>query len=44
VVSGDTGNPFQDVTSAQAAALRANYRLEYRHYVPGLTVFLLVRG
>jgi hypothetical protein len=44
VVSGDNGNPFQDVTSGQAEALRASYRLEYQHYVPGLTVFLLVGG
>ena len=44
VVSGDTRSPYDDVTSAQAALLRSNYRLSNRHYVMGLTVFLLVRG
>jgi mannosyltransferase len=44
VVSGDTGNPYGDVTPAQAAALRAHYRLRFRRPVPGLTVFLLVRA
>ena len=43
VVSGDTRNPYEDVTSAQAAVLRSSYRLSYRKYVTGLTVFLLVR-
>jgi len=44
VVSGDTRNPYEDVTSAQAAVLRSNYQARHRQYVPGLTVFLLVRG
>jgi len=43
VVSGDTRKPYEDLASAQAAALRSNYRLSYRTYVTGLTVFLLVR-
>jgi mannosyltransferase len=43
VVSGDTRNPYDDVTSAQAALLRSSYRVSYRKYVPSLTVFLLVR-
>jgi mannosyltransferase len=43
VVSGDTRNPFQDVTSAQAAVLRSHYKVGDRRYVPSLTVFLLVR-
>jgi len=44
VVSGDTRNPYDDVTSAQAALLRSHYRLSDRHYVLSLTVFLLVKG
>jgi mannosyltransferase len=44
VVSGDTRNPYGDVTPAQAALLRSNYRLSDRQYVLGLTVFLLARG
>jgi mannosyltransferase len=44
VVSGDTSNPYGDVTSAQAAVLRSNYRLSQRQHVRGLTVFLLVKG
>jgi dolichyl-phosphate-mannose-protein mannosyltransferase len=43
VVSGDTRTPCADVTSGQAAALRSNYRVSYRKYVPSLTVFLLTR-
>jgi mannosyltransferase len=43
VVSGDTRNPYADVTSGQAVALRSDYRVSYRKYVPGLTVFLLTR-
>ena len=43
VVSGDTRSPYDDVTSAQAALLRSNYRLTSRRYVMGLTVFLLAR-
>jgi mannosyltransferase len=44
VVSGDTRNPYEDVTSAQAAVLRSHYRVSYRQHVPSLTVFLLVRS
>ena len=44
VVSGDTSNPYGELISAQAAALRSNYRLSHRQHVPGLTVFLLVRS
>jgi len=43
VVSGDTSNPFQDVTSAQATVLRSHYRVSNRRHVPGLTAFLLTR-
>jgi mannosyltransferase len=43
VVSGDTRNPYDDVTSAQAAVLRSHYRVSNRQHVPGLTVFLLVK-
>jgi mannosyltransferase len=43
VVSGDTRSPYDDVTPAQAALLRSNYRLSFRQKVPSLTVFLLVR-
>ena len=44
VVSGDTSDPYGELTSAQAAVLRSNYRLSYRQHVPSLTVFLLVRA
>ena len=44
VVSGDTSNPYGELISAQAAALRSSYRLSHRQHVPGLTVFLLVRS
>jgi mannosyltransferase len=43
VVSGDTQNPYAEVTADQAAALQSNYRVSRRQYVSGLTVFLLVR-
>jgi mannosyltransferase len=43
VVAGDTASPYGGLTSAQAAALRAAYRISYRKRVPGLTVFLLVK-
>ena len=41
--SSDTANLYSDLTSAQAAALRSNYRISYRLYVPSLAVFLLVK-
>jgi mannosyltransferase len=44
VVSGDTSNPYGEVTSAQAAVLQSDYRLSHRQHVPGLTVFLLVKA
>ena len=44
VVSGDTRNPYADVTSAQAALLQSGYQPVYRKYVPSLTVFLLTRA
>jgi mannosyltransferase len=44
VVSGDTTNPYGDLTSAQAAVLRSNYRLSHLQHVPSLTVFLLEKG
>jgi mannosyltransferase len=44
VASSDTSNPYADVAPAQAAVLQSNYRLSHRQYVPGLTVFLLVRA
>jgi mannosyltransferase len=44
IVSGDTRKPYEDLASARAAALRSDYRLSYRKYVSGLTVFLLVRA
>jgi mannosyltransferase len=43
VVSGDTSNPYGEMTSAQAAVLRSNYRLSHRQLVSGLTVFLLLK-
>ena len=43
VVSGDTQDPYADVTAAQAALLRARYRLSYSRRLPSLSVFLLVR-
>ena len=43
VVTGDTANPYGDLTSAQAALLRSSYRISYRQHVPSLTVFLLVK-
>jgi mannosyltransferase len=43
VVSGDTDNPYAEVTLTQAAALQATYRISHRQHVSGLTVFLLVR-